>query len=474
MDAPPEVTPDGPQVPAQTPAGLVVSTDTNNACAQMTSNVTISRAIDESDVTDYVLYWGSDASTKLGDPIALVAKTGMNITQSLAGAARPVEATHVLAFTKNAAGENATPAAAAISELGQTILQDVSAGQGSDSGVGASITIDTANQQTVIVTNNLLVSRCDLDGTNCTSADLWSTNPFDIAFVMPLVATTTNQLIVAARSTDSQALMYRCKLDGTGCGYTNISGTTGLGANSALDLSAAIDTTNQRLLIAARGAGNKAVLFRCTLDGPPCEIKDVSADRPTDSGLDVSLAIDAANAKLLIAARDASNSGKPALYRCDLDGTNCTYTDISAGQGANSGYAPAVAIDEVNQRLLVVTQNNGLRGLFRCDLDGSNCTYAEVSAGKTTTFAAPARVIVDPAGEQLLIATTVHVGVNERAALFHCNLDGTGCTYVDISPGTGDQQSPGAAWNAAARALLVTYQDSANAGKASLSNVCGF
>ena len=84
--------------------------DTNLAAGKLSGNAVITKASDEWDVTHYVLYWGSNASTKLNStPIATLAKTGANLTQALAaGTVKPTGATHVLVFTKNEDGEMAT------------------------------------------------------------------------------------------------------------------------------------------------------------------------------------------------------------------------------------------------------------------------------------------------------------------------------------------------------------------------------
>src|SRR5262245_2347418 len=42
---------------------------------------------------------------------------------------------------------------------------------------------------------------------------------------------------------------------------------------------------------------------------------------------------------------------KPALSRCNLDGTRCTYSDISAGQRAGSGWTPSAVVDATNRKL---------------------------------------------------------------------------------------------------------------------------
>ena len=70
--------------------------------------VTISRASDESSISHYVLYWGSDSETKLADlpSIAKLDKRNANLTFNIpAGTFKPAQATHLIVFTQNASGE---------------------------------------------------------------------------------------------------------------------------------------------------------------------------------------------------------------------------------------------------------------------------------------------------------------------------------------------------------------------------------
>jgi hypothetical protein len=53
----------------------------------------------------------------------------------------------------------------------------------------------------------------------------------------------------------------------------------------------------------------------------------------------------AASGKLFVATTNGSASKRPGLYRCNLDGTACSYVDISAGRGADSGYGRSLVID---------------------------------------------------------------------------------------------------------------------------------
>lgn len=48
---------------------------------------------------------------------------------------------------------------------------------------------------------------------------------------------------------------------------------------------------------------------------------------------------------------------KPVLFRCNLDGTECTHDDISAGQPEYCALGPSAVIDSANRRLLVVADD---------------------------------------------------------------------------------------------------------------------
>jgi hypothetical protein len=92
------------------PAVGIAFTDTDSDANELEGDVNITRALDESDVTDYVLYWGSDATTKQSaTAIATIAKTGSDLVFTFAAdTAKPALATHLLVFTRNADGEMGT------------------------------------------------------------------------------------------------------------------------------------------------------------------------------------------------------------------------------------------------------------------------------------------------------------------------------------------------------------------------------
>jgi hypothetical protein len=482
-----------PQAPTHPAAAVAIAGDSNHVCSLVTGDVTISRAADESDVTEYVVYWGSDATTKIGNPIGVLPKTGSNLVYPLANAVRPANATHILVFTKNGDAEMATGVAVAFDEVGQFVAQDISAGQGNNSGVNPSVAIDSANGKLLVATmngansNKPALFRCNLDGTSCAYTDISALQGASSGLApTALVDATNNKLLVVTQNGGNpKPALFRCNLDGTSCSYVDISASQL--ADSGQELSATIDVASAKLLVAARnaqsGGGNTPGLFRCDLDGANCTFTNLSTGtgHTANSGLSPSVVVDTVNSKLLVVTKDTNNNSKPALFRCNLDGTSCSYTDISAGQGSSSGLGPKALVDTVNKKLLVFT-NNGANSeklaLFRCELDGTSCSYFDISAGQTGTVFSDARpaATIDAAGKKLVVASlhTVDVANDLRPGLFRCNLDGTSCTFSDISPRTTSTEvQVAAAWNPASQTLLTVLNGNANSQKPTFVGVCG-
>ncbi|TGM74423.1 chitobiase, partial [Leptospira mtsangambouensis] len=242
--------------------------------------------------------------------------------------------------------------------------------------------------------------------------------------------------------------------------------SAGQATNSGLSPSAVVDTRSGKLLAVTQNAANYNIssLFRCNLDGSNCSHTDISAGQGDDSGNTPSTVIDPINTKLLVITHNAANNGKPSLFRCNLDGSNCSHTDISAGQGTNSGLSPSAAVDTLNGKLLVITQNganNGKPSLFRCNLDGSNCSYTDISAGQGNNSGNTPSTAIDPINAKLLVITQNGAN-NAKPSLFRCNLDGSNCSHTDISAGQGTNSgvNPSAVIDPLNGKLLIATQNS--------------
>ncbi len=107
-------------------AQSVSFSDTNTQQDVLQGTIRIVRAVDESEVAAYILYWGASNTDKVeyvqtdkltADPIDFVPKTGNTIEYTLPRTTRPTGATHILVFTFNAVGEMETGIGTAIVDL---------------------------------------------------------------------------------------------------------------------------------------------------------------------------------------------------------------------------------------------------------------------------------------------------------------------------------------------------------------------
>jgi hypothetical protein len=365
------------------------------------------------------------------------------------------------------------------------IATDISAGQGPDSGYSPSAVVDAANSKLLVVTSNGANSfkaslfRCNLDGTACTHTDISAGQGTDSGYYPSAVIDAANSKLLVVTSNGANSFkpsLFRCNLDGTACTHTDIS--AGQGIDSGFYLSAVIDAANSKLLVATDNQANsgKPSLFRCNLDGTACTHTDISAGQGIDSGFYLSAVIDAANRKLVVVTENDANSGKPSLFRCNLDGTACTHTDVSAGQGPYSGFSPSAVIDASNRKLLVVTENraNSFKpSLFRCNLDGTACTHTDISAGQGFGSGFHPSAVIDTVNSKLLVVTENDAN-SYKPSLFRCNLDGTACTHTDISAGQGFGSGhwPSAVLDPSKDALRVVTSNSANSSVPWLFSVC--
>ncbi len=85
---------------------------------QIGGDITITRAINEGDVTHYNIYWGSDESTVKDNTtlIASLKKTGNDLTYTISDDTSTDGASHLLVFTKNSVGEMETGVSVAITD----------------------------------------------------------------------------------------------------------------------------------------------------------------------------------------------------------------------------------------------------------------------------------------------------------------------------------------------------------------------
>lgn len=411
--------------------------------------VRLEPASDETDIDSYALYWGTGATQKaLLQPFAVFPAhgAGEHRYRIAEGTLRPEGATHVLAYARNAAGEGAVPVAGVFAD-GELVALDLSAGQGSSSGTQPSAVLDPSTGQLLTVTqhgpsgNKPGLFRCDMDGANCTYVDV-SAGQGGTSGASPSAIVAGDALIFATANfaNGSKPSLFRCTKLGADCVHADVS--SGQGASSALSPTLVHDAANARLLLVTQNgaSSNRLALFRCTVDLATCSYVDISAGQGANSGQEPSAVIDQAGGKLLVVAKNGTNQNRLSLTRCELDGTGCTVRDLAAGQGTDSGSTPFALVDSVANKLLVVSRNGANQSkplLTRCELDGSACVATDLSAGQGAGSGTTPKAVLDPATGRLLVATT-NVAMGSRPSLFRCNPDGSSCRHTSLAAGRGD------------------------------------
>ena len=320
------------------------------------------------------------------------------------------------------------------------------ASSGTSSGARPSVGIDTVNSKVLIATQNGAddskpwVFICDLDGRGCSGHDASNGQGVGSGYSPSLAIDTANsRVLVATRNSNqlNKPWLFICNLNGTDCSDHDVS--NGQGTDSGRDPSLAIDTANSRVLIATQNnaQSGKPWLYICNLDGSACFDYDISSGEGVDSGMCPSLAVDTVNSKVLVATQNRPRSNRPWLFICNLDGSACSDHDMSGGR-TNYGNAPSLAIDTINSKAIVATwsiADNSRPWLHICNLDGSACSSHNASATQGALSGLAPSLAIDPVTAKVLIATR-NSGQSNKAWLFVCNLNGTGCTDLDAS---GDQ-----------------------------------
>ena len=190
-----------------------------------------------------------------------------------------------------------------------------------------------------------------------------------------MLVDTVNQklLVIAPGGGGGNTTLLRCNLDGSGCTSQVISQNTNICAR------ALISSTDSKLLVVQRSiADGRPSLHRCSLDGTNCELLDLSGGTtPTVSAL--SAAIDPTNQKLIVVSYQ-TNQSTFYVYRCNVDGTGCVGGDLGLPNGDFVGPSdPAIVVDD-NRHHLFVFGYGGSRGFYqRCNVDGTGCMHTPTS-----------------------------------------------------------------------------------------------
>jgi hypothetical protein len=252
---------------------------------------------------------------------------------------------------------------------------------------GSAAALDTANGKVIVASLNvdnslrLRLERCDTSTGSCSATDVWpDLRGLDRPAWNPSVAIDElNGKVLVVTGDDismGRTRLARCNLDGTSCTFQFIASGFSFGPNPRAPVATVIDAVARKLIVVGpsiAGIPESTVgrlgLARCDLDndGGCSAPVDISAGQPDYSGMSPTAVIDTTNGKLLVVAISQDHGATMGLFRCNLDGTACTHTDLSVGHENIAD--PSAVIDKTNGRLLVAATYPGFKlGLFSIGL----------------------------------------------------------------------------------------------------------
>lgn len=361
---------------------------------------------------------------------------------------------------------------------------DISAGKGNQAGLSPDLRINpyrnTLYMAAQLTSTGLRVPSnysANSDGSNAIYRDLSiGNNTSASSFQVPnlILDFEKNKFIQSANniSLSQKPVQFHCNFDESNCIYQDVSAgqptVTGVTPFGLLD-----PFTGNSITITRNGNTgiNTLSMFHCDNDGANCKFIDLSSyGAGFDTGFDPHGTIDNNDGKLLIVVRNNSVTGlsRPYLYKCELDGSNCSFTDISAGQGANAGNLPFITVDLINSKILTFTSNAvssaNKVSLFRCDLSGLNCVHYDLSTmtGQANDSGNSPTAILDPINNKMLVyaQNSNTLGLS----LYRCNLDVSNCTHTNLSAisnftGTQSGFRPSAGIDPGSGKIIITSEN---------------
>ncbi len=182
-------------VPEYPPLGITFL-DTDENGGEITGTLTISRAVDESDITSYGLYWGLNPTTKLDiTPIVIIPKSKEALTYVFPAHNNvPSYATHFLAFSRNSDGEMRTGTSEAIIDLGVPEHAAVS------------LSFEDSDMDGGQLSGTITVSRAVEEGDISHYALYWGENAFTKQDMTPIAVISKSSDIISHSITENTAL----------------------------------------------------------------------------------------------------------------------------------------------------------------------------------------------------------------------------------------------------------------------------
>jgi hypothetical protein len=305
---------------------------------------------------------------------------------------------------------------------------------------------DRTNQRLLVTGGNATFGsvpalvRCSADLGSCTAkVGLVPGTSATISTPRLLVSDVEQKAYIVSPSprNSGHPIMIRCDLDGTNCLDRDLAFSTGQGESSGVAAVAALDPSVNVIYVFSRNAsrGLRPWLFRCAADGSQgCTSQDVSwpavKGQTVFAGNSLSLAVDAQGG-MVLATTNLSDNARLALFGCDDEAKQCSFTDGSARQGANSAFAPQLLVaSDVTRRVVTQDQQEGRLGLPTL----ISCTGAGVCTAKDLAGSSV------PVG-QLVVATEQDESTGELRGLMatapymlRCAKGASACTHNPLVP----------------------------------------
>ncbi len=422
--------------------------------------VKLAKAANESDIAEYVLYWGTSATAKApGEPLAVYPRgTSEHVFTFPAETRAPLGATHVLAFSRNARGESQGAVAAVLANKPQyidpTASLKIDAGSSFDAENPRAL-VDVQRQKLLIVSTiegmgsgdfYMGTFACDLDATGCVFNFACTT---DSCGMSPRAAidATSGKLVLAARDAveENRLVAYSCGRDGTAC-MKSLAPGAGQPAGSGEEPWPFFDAATKELVVftstnESGGRNGHLLATRCDASLKSCASPvDVTGSLATRTALEPA-AVQLPNGKFAIAtASITAGASGPHLALYLTDGTAANTTRGLPTTTPGTGRTPAIALDPKNERIVIVTQDEtkGSRLLLtRCRYDGAGCSSVEIGASSPAESGHAPSVVVDTENEKILVVSHDQSNAG-KPLLTRCNLDGSACRTIDFSAGQGN------------------------------------
>ncbi len=285
--------------------------------------------------------------------------------------------------------------------------------------------------------------RCNTDGSNCTViTTLTGNRSVDDYAAAPTVSVGENYMYYTSAMSETSYNwdLYRCNTDGSNC----IVITTLTGNRSVDDYAAAPTVSVSESYMYYTSAMSETSynwdLYRCNTDGSNCTVVTTLIGNLSIDDYAASPKVSVSENYMYYISALSATSESWYLYRCNVDGSNCTVITTLTGNWAMDDYATSPTVS-VSESYLYYTSAQGRTSyswyLYRCNANGSNCNSiatltGNVREGLFRGYAAAPTVSV---GEEYMYYISSQSSSSSLWYLYRCNTNGSSCSLITTLEG---------------------------------------